>query len=323
MTMPTTPPPAAPAPSQGAAAAAQPPAQAGQQVQQVPAAGEQPTPAQAEARKPSAPALERALALERAAKAQRTTLSAKEKELAERAQALDAQAKDLAQLRELSGLLEKDPLAFAARVAGGEEKMESLLQSLTDAVLAKGGKAGAKPAAAELPEEVKARLEKMAAMQQALEELKAQREEERSQRQKAEAAYHERAAATFLDEGWKKLEGNRTSFDLLLATPRGRERVETKVLEYAQREKKLPDYGAIAAKVLAEIEAEVAPLLQSEYVRGKLGVQSKAGPSPTSSPSGAPKTVTNHRGDPPTSDDWENLTPKQRLLRFKNGVRPR
>lgn len=341
--------PATPAAAGAQAATATPAAPTAAKAHPAPVVPPKPSAVPAEpTREPTAPAAKpidpaafsRALASQRAAKAridetkQQTAALAKEKET------LAAREKELAPLLEMKGLLEKgDALAVAERLAGGEDKLDKFLEQLTSKVVA-GRKGAATRQPGELPADVKARLEKLDALEQSLEALKTERAEEKKSldEQRAEYEASQRAAAgeRFLADGWAEVAKKADDFELsLVYQEEAQQRVSDKLVALGQSRAKeaksqrtayqpltQADYLAAAAEVEAELLERQEKGLTTKKVRAKLASagSTKAAPPAASTQGKTPKTVTTQRGATPAgSPDWNKLTPKQRLLAFKRG----
>ncbi len=296
----------------------------------------------APAAKPIDPAaFTRALASQRAAKARIEENKQQSAALAKEKETLAAREKELAPLLELKSLMEKgDPLAVAERLAG-EDNLDKFLEQLTSKVVA-GRKGAATRQPGELPVDVKARLEKLDALEQSLEALKTEREEEKKSlgEQRAEYEAQQRAAAgeKFLADGWAAVAAKADDFELSLVYPEeAQQRVSDKLVALGQTRAKeaksqrtayrpltQADYLAAAAEVEAELLERHEKGLTTKKVRAKLASAGSTKAAPTATSQGkAPKTVTTQRGEaPPQSPGSELLSPKKRLLAYKNGWRP-
>lgn len=340
--------PATPAAPGAQAATATPAAPTAAKAPPAPTAPPKPGAAPGEpAKEPAAPAAKpmdsaafaRALASQRAAETRFRENKQQSAALAKEKETLAAREKELAPLLELKSLMEKgDPLAVAERLAGGEG-LDKFLEQLTSKVVA-GRKGAATRQPGELPADVKARLEKLDALEQSLEALKTERAEEKKalDGQRAEYEAQQRAAAgeRFLADGWAEVAKKADDFELsLVYREEAQQRVSDKLVALGQSRAKeaksqrtayqpltQADYLAAAAEVEAELLERQEKGLTTKKVRAKLtgAGSTKAAPPAASTQGKTPKTVTTQRGATPAgSPDWNKLTPKQRLLAFKRG----
>lgn len=333
------------APSAPGATAPQSPAQPA-------AATRQPTPSTAQPAAVGAQAVEqpkqpinhvdftKALAAQRAATKRNEEAKAKAAEVEKAQAAVKAREAELAPLLEIKGLMDKgDPLAVATKLAGGEDKLEDFLAKLSGAVVSARGKGGRS-----VTPEVQAKLDAVDALKEELESLKKERASEKAEREQAAAKWSESQQAAagekYLADGWESLKAKGADFELVLKpefSALAQDRIINKLVAMGQQRAKETRQGAQVPPLTpddyrnaaSEVESELLNLqvagLTTAKVKAKLKESSGTTATPTAaSPKGQPpKTVTSQRGDAPvTTPGSELLSPKKRMLAFKQGWRP-
>lgn len=296
-----------------------------------------PTPPAEPPRQPAASAVAKLMKERAKVRGTAAQLTENQKKLQDEQQQLEQRRQELAQVEELKGLISKDPVEFAKRLAGGEEGLQGFLQKLTDGILANGQ---GKPAG--LSKEDKEQLSQVKDLQAKitqLEKANAEREEQlKTERARLEAQELEYRAAQYLDAGWKEAAKAPDEYELVMATDAYRLRVEQRVIQNgtkaAEEAKALgrkpapltsKDFLEAAKEVQEELEKELEPVLSTKRIQKRFApAQPAQGAAPApAEPPATPKTLTGERGDPTVSPDWANMSVADRLYAFKRGIKPR